>query len=133
MTHFSLNPGHVRVDQFKPGGKWYQTFQIDMSNYYDGRPGEPGSLIHDAVRAAILDELVRQNAEWVKSETDREGSTWETVETKHRSRAELAEGMRQWTWVVLDPYHVHSHPVSFPAEIEYDAVTRSYVPIRGTR
>ena len=34
MTNFSNNPGHVRVEFFKPGGKWYMTEQWDMSNYY---------------------------------------------------------------------------------------------------
>lgn len=35
MTHYSDNPGMVRVDFFKPSGKWYMTEAHDMSGYYD--------------------------------------------------------------------------------------------------
>lgn len=43
MTHFSDNPGMVRVDFFRPSGKWYMTEAHDMSDFYN----EP--VIHDAV------------------------------------------------------------------------------------
>lgn len=34
MTHYSENPGMVRVDYWKPSGKWYMTEAIDMSDYW---------------------------------------------------------------------------------------------------
>lgn len=34
MTHFSDNPGKVRVDYFRPSGKWYMTESHDMSGQY---------------------------------------------------------------------------------------------------
>jgi hypothetical protein len=48
MTNYSENPGSVRVDYFKPSGKWYMTEALDMSGFYDHGiyPGE-------AVRAAL--------------------------------------------------------------------------------
>lgn len=36
MTHYSNNPAMVRVDRFKPSGKWYDTFAIDMTGEYEG-------------------------------------------------------------------------------------------------
>lgn len=47
MTNYSDEPGHVRCDAFKESGKWYETFQIDMTELYN----EP--LIHDAVKTAV--------------------------------------------------------------------------------
>lgn len=34
MSHYSVNPGHVRVDFFKPSGKWHMTDAVDMSGVY---------------------------------------------------------------------------------------------------
>jgi len=49
-VNFSNNPGSVRVDYFKTRGKWYETLEVDMSNYYN----EP--IIHDAVRKAVMEK-----------------------------------------------------------------------------
>ena len=49
MTHYSENSGSVRVDYFKPSGKWAYTNSVDMSDYWDV------PSVHDAVRSAILD------------------------------------------------------------------------------
>lgn len=35
MTHYSNNPGMVRVDYFRPSGNWYMTEAHDMSAYYN--------------------------------------------------------------------------------------------------
>ena len=35
MTHYSNRPGNVRVDFFKPSGKWYTTVEMNMEDYYD--------------------------------------------------------------------------------------------------
>ena len=96
MTHYSEQPGHVRCDQFRVGGKWYQTFTIDMSEMYWGPPhhdGDPldrhrdvrGDLIHSAVRRAVEAKLGRP----IKD-----------------------DGM---VYVVLDPYHENSHPIMLGA------------------
>jgi len=50
MTHFSESPSSVRVDRFRESGKWYDTYAIDMRQYYN-LPS-----IHDAVARAWLDE-----------------------------------------------------------------------------
>lgn len=50
MTHYSDNPGMVRVDYFKPGGKWYMTEAHNMSAYYNV------PSIHDAVREMLVAE-----------------------------------------------------------------------------
>jgi hypothetical protein len=72
MTHFSENPGHVRVDRFKPSGKWYDTFTIDMSERYRG-------LLHNQIRLALQEKFGKDD-------------------------------LGDWIYVILDPYHEHSHP-----------------------
>lgn len=47
--NYTSNPGSVRVDFFKPSGKWYMTEEVDMSDYWD----TPTSS--DAVEAALED------------------------------------------------------------------------------
>lgn len=47
MTNYSNNPGSVRVDYFKPRGKWYETLEVDMRGFYTGQ-------IHDCVRGAVM-------------------------------------------------------------------------------
>jgi len=47
MTHYNDNPGMVKVDYYKPGGKWYMTEAHDMSDFYN----EPD--IHKAVREML--------------------------------------------------------------------------------
>lgn len=47
MTHYSENSGMVRVDYFKPSGKWYMTEAHDMSDYYNDLD------IHKAIEAML--------------------------------------------------------------------------------
>lgn len=47
MTNYSDNPNMVRVDYFKPSGKWYMTEAHNMGDFYN----EP--FVHDAVRKAL--------------------------------------------------------------------------------
>ena len=47
MTHYSDNASMVRVDFFKPGGKWYMTEAHDMEDYYDVVP------IHEALKQVL--------------------------------------------------------------------------------
>lgn len=86
MSHYSNNPGRVRVDLFKPGGKWYATGSIDMGAFYGS------TLTHEAVYAGCC-----------ASPDGREG--WPVVSTPD-------EWLREdGTIVCLAPYHVHAHPV----------------------
>lgn len=47
MTNYSENTGSVRVDYFKPSGKWYMTEAVDMSDVYSV------PFIFDAIRKAM--------------------------------------------------------------------------------
>jgi len=51
MSNYSANPGMVKVDFYKPGGKWYMTEAVDMSDFYHT------GAIHEAVAMAIRDGL----------------------------------------------------------------------------
>jgi hypothetical protein len=62
MTNYSENPGMVRVDYFKPSGKWYMTEAIDMSPAWDTPD------IFDAVRHSL-------NYAWVANHNGR-GDAW---------------------------------------------------------
>jgi hypothetical protein len=46
MTNYSLQASKVRISRFKPSGKWYDDFEVDMNDFYN----EP--LIHPAVLKA---------------------------------------------------------------------------------
>ena len=59
MTYFSNNPGMVRVDRFKPRGKWYDTFAVDMSRFWKA------PLIHDAVEQAITEAGYAVTPDWI--------------------------------------------------------------------
>ncbi len=82
--HYSDTPGHVRVDYFKPSGKWYTTEQIDMTEWWIGSretaasQGNPRTDIFQAVKNAI---------------------------------AKAGHGHADMIAVVLAPYHEHEHPV----------------------
>ncbi len=45
--NYAFEPYMVRVDVFKPSGKWYDTVAINMNNYYN----EPFTL--EAVKCAM--------------------------------------------------------------------------------
>jgi hypothetical protein len=56
VTNYSNNPGMVRVDFYKPGGKWYMTEAVDMSTHYMDQ-----SIIQ-AVRESICESHERGEA-----------------------------------------------------------------------
>jgi hypothetical protein len=84
MTHFSLQPGMVRGELFKPptdgGGKWKYTVQIDMSKHYNDLN------IYDAVLASYR-------------------------ETPASVRG-VIDGCTGYLLVVFDPYHKNAYPVA---------------------
>jgi len=45
--NYSISPSQCRVDLFKPSGKWYMTFVLDLEDAYN----EP--LMHDGFMKAI--------------------------------------------------------------------------------
>jgi hypothetical protein len=51
MTNYSNNSGSVRVEFFKPSGKWYMTEAWDMSKYYS-----TGPTPYDAVKKMFEDK-----------------------------------------------------------------------------
>jgi hypothetical protein len=84
-VHYSENSGSVRVDRFKESGKWYDTFALDMSEYYDH-----GIIPHDAVRTALDKEMA-----------------------KNFNRDNFVEGWlnQGGFFVILEPYHKNAYPV----------------------
>lgn len=87
---FTTNTGRVRVDFFKPSGKWYGTASVDMTAHYKG---DSGNLIHDAFMAACRAEKDNPQGEWGHTFTP---DDW------------IAGG---GSIVCLEPYHEHSHPI----------------------
>jgi hypothetical protein len=49
--HYSIHPDHVRVDFFKPSGKWYTTEEVPWTgDYAEG-------LIHEEFAKSLRDHL----------------------------------------------------------------------------
>ena len=51
--NFSLQPSHVRVDIFKPSGKWFETIELVM----DMKKWDRETLIHDSFREVLHKKL----------------------------------------------------------------------------
>jgi hypothetical protein len=81
MSHYSDNPNSVRVDFFKPSGKWYTTEAVKWTGMWRGED----QLIHDAFKQSLRDHFLDDG--------------------KPTNRL---NGM---TAVCLDPYHELSHPL----------------------
>jgi len=47
MSHYSENPGMVRFDRFKESGKWYDSYAVDMTEFWDT------ITPHDGLESAI--------------------------------------------------------------------------------
>jgi hypothetical protein len=71
----------VRIDRFKDGGKWYDTFAVDMEPFWDSLTPV------DGVRYAIAAHP-DWSAEYVQDCLD-----------------------RGFTFVCLEPYHKYAYPV----------------------
>ena len=84
MSHYSEEPNHVRVDFFRPQGKWYCTEEVVWTGEWKGNPTEGGQLINDAYAKSLRDHFVQQG---------RLNDTWA---------------------VCLDPYHEYAHPLMAP-------------------
>lgn len=55
---FHVSDSCVRVDRFKPRGKWYDTFSIDMEEHYNDND------LHDAVQKCIEKEGYKMD-DWI--------------------------------------------------------------------
>lgn len=55
---YTTDSGMVRVDYFKPSGKWYMTEAIDMSPWYNRDD------IYQAVEFALDDSRPERNSGW---------------------------------------------------------------------
>ena len=80
--HYSDKPESVRVDFWKPSGKWYCTEAVIWTGEYKSED----QLIHDSFAKALLDHLTEDGQVGLR-----------------------LEGMRA---TCLDPCHEHSHPIS---------------------
>lgn len=58
MSHYSDDPQRVRVDIFKPGGKWYTTIEVKWLRYRSGND----ESIHDIFRESLRKECNSSNA-----------------------------------------------------------------------
>lgn len=49
--NFSENPSSVRIDFFKPSGKWYMTEALDMRDFWTAGPGNamPSDAVYNAL------------------------------------------------------------------------------------
>jgi hypothetical protein len=102
---FSTDDAIVRVERFKPGGKWYDTWAVDMREYYRmdaGKSEVTGETLPPvwlAVQTAILREIQR-----------RIDNGMPDVQVHARER------FKEWNWVCLEPYHFQAVPIMFVAQ-----------------
>jgi hypothetical protein len=95
--NYSDNPGHVRVDYFKPDwGKWYMTEVIDMTPFWNETYEDKLNLPHQAVRKAII------ASSDVKARID---------SGKEKPGERGRRLLNQFIAVVVDPYHKLAYPI----------------------
>lgn len=93
MTNYSENPGSVRIERFKAGGKWYDTRQGDMSAYYWGGGERTPKEVQEAKNYHLIHEAVAH-------------VIWDTFGAQKHCPTEV-----NWLFVVLDPYHENGYPI----------------------
>lgn len=54
--HYSNSPEMVRVDIWKPSGKWYETVALKWDRYKTHLVGRPVELIHDTFRRCMKEQ-----------------------------------------------------------------------------
>lgn len=82
---YTVNESMVRVDIFKPSGKWYESIAIDMNEFYN----EP--IIHDALKKAL-------------AKGDTNDRKWETIDGSERTLTSKFA-------ICLHPYHENAFPI----------------------
>lgn len=87
MTHYSSNPGLVRVSLFKSSDKWYADGAVDMTQAY------AATCIHDGLYRACTHSYEADDGSWPVM-----SSPYEWL-------------MNGGTIVCLEPYHIYAHPV----------------------
>jgi hypothetical protein len=98
---FSAEEGRVRIDFFKDGGKWYQTEDVNMDDFYCGSTGLATQSkaqcysLPEAIIAAMRADLKFRRDDG----TFRYAGCWA---------------------IVLEPYHEWTHPQMFRVPERFD-------------
>jgi len=50
MTHYSEDPSNVRVDIFRPSGKWYTTIELKWDRYFADEDGTHEYIVDTFIR-----------------------------------------------------------------------------------
>jgi hypothetical protein len=112
MSHYSDDSSRVRVDFFKPSGKWYTTESVKWTGPYKGTDEKTGkiTLIHEAFAISLRDHFANT----------------------------MLPGLDRWrleemTAVCLEPYHEHSHPLMMPVARAKQLLLEGsgYQPMKG--
>lgn len=64
MSNYSDDPSMVRVDFFKPSGKWYATEAIKW-DHYGTEESNKGELIYDTFKRCLQDQLKGRLSEMI--------------------------------------------------------------------
>lgn len=83
MGNFSRNSAKVRMDIFKPSGKWYDFFEVDMGDFYHE------DLINKAVKNAFKDK----------------------IKTDFKNAQDYFDKHKDWYLVCLEPYYENNYPI----------------------
>lgn len=95
MGNYSDNDGSVRIDFFRPSGKWITTEAVDMQGFYFGSATSAGpgkTPKHYLLPAAVIEAIRADPDMHLADGTLRHAGSWA---------------------VCLDPYHEFSHPQMF--------------------
>lgn len=86
MTHYSSNPGFVKVSFYRLTGKWYMDEELNMAPFWD----EP--IVHEAVRKALV---LAKGAELAEGQMDR---LIIVVEEPYHKNAHPVMLQPEWVW-----------------------------------
>lgn len=83
---YSEDPAMVRVDFFKPSGKWYTTEAVKWTGEWKGSIENGGELMHDAFAKSLRDHFKNTGGGYINRLSEMDA-------------------------VCLHPYHEHEHPI----------------------
>jgi len=86
MSYYSDDPAMVRVDFWKPSGKWYTTESVKWTGKYRKKNNDDGWDIHEQLAKSLRDHF--------KDTPDR---------------------LSDMDATCLEPYHEYSHPIQLKA------------------
>jgi len=108
MGNYSTDAASVRVDFFKPSGKWYTTEAVVWTRYHGTDHDGKITLLDDAFREALAEHLQKHSIKSGRCQhcgRSDESVNGATYCEKAPSR------LRGMTAVCLDPYHEQSVPL----------------------